>query len=79
MTRRVVEKLCTKKSLRCFFGPYYWFFAPTAEAEMTEKEQQLHNSFGMLFAKVGDMFDKFGAKKFEPEIGEAYDATRLKL
>lgn len=50
--------------------------APSLLAPTTEKEENMHKSYGSLLKSIVNVFDKYGYKEFAAEVGSKYDSNR---
>ena len=50
--------------------------APTKAVANTEREEQMHKSFGSLLTSILTVFEKYGYKEFHPEIGTKYEPSK---
>ena len=50
--------------------------APTKAVANTEREEQMHKSFGSLLTSILTVFEKYGYKEFQADIGTKYEPSK---
>ena len=53
--------------------------APIVAPAATEREENMHATFGSLLKLVLGVFEKYGYKLFDATVGEKYDAARFEV